>query len=518
MTWHAAKFLLFNSALLIGAALAFFLFAAAPHRGEAWLRRWGARFRHHPRFGPFVREHFISHERSLLRLSIGIVVVAASGYEFVHILQGVLTDSRLTAADVRLYNTLRLFHSEALHRFYSAITRLASVSFLGPLALALAALMYAARRRRDAVILVAGTILPALFGVVLKYLVDRPRPPEARPFVSGPSFPSGHTLMATVVYGFIAYIILADAPRRRPAIVAMLLLLAYIALVPLSRVYLGVHWPYDTLASLALGVALLAVLIEAMKSKRLARLQHDSPPWFAKSVAVFAALAIVAAGWYATARVEHEVRPLSPQPAGVVPLDVLRQSFPSSLKRSSEDLVGGPMEPAAFVFGGTAAALTGGFERAGWSLADTPSARGLLHELVCVFADSPDPHGPATPAYYDRQPQDLTFERPGTAAGSIRHRHHIRIWREPLDVSPATPLWVATCSYDEGVELVAKPYLITHRIDPRVDVERELIASQLRTAGAQDLALITVTGPRRGTNAGGDAFTTDGRAHIMRFP
>jgi hypothetical protein len=34
MTWHAAKFLLFNSALLIGSALAFFVFAAAPHRGE----------------------------------------------------------------------------------------------------------------------------------------------------------------------------------------------------------------------------------------------------------------------------------------------------------------------------------------------------------------------------------------------------------------------------------------------------------------------------------------------------
>ena len=518
MTWHAAKFLLFNSALLIGAAFAFFVVAAAPHRGETWLRRWGGRFRHHPRFGAFIRKHFISHERSFVRLSIGIIVVAASGYEFVHILQGVLTDSKLTAADVRLHNTLRLFHSEGLHRFYSVITRLASVWFVVPLAIALAGLMYAARRRRDAVVLIAAVVLPSLFAVLLKYLVDRPRPVEARPFVSGPSFPSGHTLMATVVYGFIAYMIVADVPKRRMAVVAMLALTTFIVLVPLSRVYLGVHWPYDTLASLALGVALLAVLIETIKGKWLARLQHDTPPWFAKSVAGFAGVAILAAAVYSMARVEHEVRPRSPASVGAVSLDVVRQTFPPILKRNSEDLVGGPMEPAAFVFSGNAEALVRGFERAGWSLADTPSATGLLRELACVIRDAPDPRGPATPSYYDAQPQDLTFERPGTATGSIRHRHHIRVWREPLNVAPATPLWVATCSYDEGVKIVPKPYLLTHRIDPRVDVEREMIASQLRTAGAQDLALVTVTGPRRGTNAGGDAFTTDGRAHVMSFP
>ncbi|HXH92683.1 MAG TPA: LssY C-terminal domain-containing protein [Thermoanaerobaculia bacterium] len=518
MTWHAAKFLAFNSALLIAAAFAFFLFAAAPHRGETWLRQWGSRFRQHPVFGAFVRKHFISHERSLVRLSIGIVVVAASGYEFVHILQGVLTDSKLTAADVRLHNTLRLFHSEALHRSYSAVTRLANAWFLVPLSIALAGLMYAARRRRDALVLVAATFLPTIFAVVLKYLVNRPRPIEARPFVSGPSFPSGHTLMATVVYGFIAYVILADAPKRRLAFVAVLALLTFIVLVPLSRVYLGVHWPYDTLASLALGVALLAVLIEAMKSERLARLQHDSPPWFAKSVAVFAGLTIIAAGFYATASVEKEVRPLSPQPVGVVSIDLLRQNFPPALKRTSEDLVGGPMEPAAFVFDGDAAALVRSFQRAGWSLADSPSATGLLHELLCVIRDAPDPRGPATPSYYDGQPQDLTFERPATATGSIRHRHHIRVWREPLNILPAVPLWVATCSYDEGVKLVPKPYLLTHRIDPRVDEERELIASELRNAGVQDVVLVIVTGPRHGTNAGGDAFITDGRAHVMIFP
>ena len=73
----------------------------------------------------------------------------------------------------------------------------------------------------------------------------------------------------------------------------------------------------------------------------------------------------------------------------------------------------------------------------------------------------------------------------------------------------------ATCSYDMGIELVPKPYLLTHRIDPRIDVEREFVATTLRAAGARDVATVVVTGPRHGRNAGGDAFTTDGRAHVM---
>ena len=141
--------------------------------------------------------------------------------------------------------------------------------------------------------------------------------------------------------------------------------------------------------------------------------------------------------------------------------------------------------------------------------------RGLAHELWCVIRNRPDPKGPATPSYFAAQPQDLTFELPGDASGSIRQRHHIRIWRAPAIVDMHEPAWVATCSYDEGVKFVAKPYLITHRIDPNVDREREFIAASLQRAGARDLGLVTVTPPLDGKNAGGDPFTTDGRAHVV---
>jgi LssY C-terminus len=148
-------------------------------------------------------------------------------------------------------------------------------------------------------------------------------------------------------------------------------------------------------------------------------------------------------------------------------------------------------------------------------MAESPSVSGLSHELMAIIKDAPDPTGPATPAYFDAQPQDFTFERASTPSGSIRRRHHIRIWRTSLAVDPRTPVWAATCSYDKGIEFVPKPYLLTHRIDPDVDRERELIDAQLRGAGARDVGLILVTGARHGRNAGGDTFFTDGRAHVV---
>jgi hypothetical protein len=58
-------------------------------------------------------------------------------------------------------------------------------------------------------------------------------------------------------------------------------------------------------------------------------------------------------------------------------------------------------------------------------------------------------------------------------------------------------------------------HLPTHRIDPNIDAERALIVTDLTRAGAKELGSTTVVGPLRGSNAGGDTFTTDGRAVIL---
>ena len=82
-------------------------------------------------------------------------------------------------------------------------------------------------------------------------------------------------------------------------------------------------------------------------------------------------------------------------------------------------------------------------------------------------------------------------------------------------VPDCRPVWVATASFDVGIELSSPLHLPTHRIDPHIDAERALIVSDLLRAGATELGMIVVVPPLRGTNAAGDPFTTDGRAVIL---
>lgn len=84
---------------------------------------------------------------------------------------------------------------------------------------------------------------------VLKALVGRDRPLDGAE-VYGQAFPSGHATQAAAVLLVCAF---ALTGRRRSPLVAIAGVVA--ALVGVSRVVLGVHWPADVLAGWALGAS-----------------------------------------------------------------------------------------------------------------------------------------------------------------------------------------------------------------------------------------------------------------------
>ena len=79
--------------------------------------------------------------------------------------------------------------------------------------------------------------------------------------LGGSSFPSGHVLTYTVVYGWLA--VLADLLIRpdRPRRLVVGALAALVAGVGPSRIHLGHHWPTDVTASYLLGSSYLATLV-----------------------------------------------------------------------------------------------------------------------------------------------------------------------------------------------------------------------------------------------------------------
>lgn len=126
---------------------------------------------------------------------------------------------------------------------------------------AAAALVLAALGRwRRAVVLIATVATAAGVSEVLKGVFDRPRPPAAAALIALPSnasFPSGHAIATLALYGGIALMVILDATGVRARVAAGgTVALAAIA-VGVSRVYLGVHWPSDVVASWLLGTVVL---------------------------------------------------------------------------------------------------------------------------------------------------------------------------------------------------------------------------------------------------------------------
>jgi|GEM_PF-840290 len=138
-----------------------------------------------------------------------------------------------------------------------------SVSFLGqaiPVSITitlLAAGLLLFRRIREAFFIV---ILPATAGLaneLIKALVDRPRP-SSTIGMGANSFPSGHTIYAMAICGCIFFL----APRvlKWPVTVRVIqiLMVLFIALMGISRIFLEAHWPSDVLGGLILGGLILA--------------------------------------------------------------------------------------------------------------------------------------------------------------------------------------------------------------------------------------------------------------------
>jgi len=123
------------------------------------------------------------------------------------------------------------------------------------------------------------TAVAALGSAGLWYLiagfVGRPRPsPDmvhvAMQLPSG-SFPSGHVLNLTAIFGFLMYLtIVHSADTRWRALLAVLLALPIVTIGP-ARVYEGAHWPSDALGGYLIGGIWLALTIRAYRWARRRR-------------------------------------------------------------------------------------------------------------------------------------------------------------------------------------------------------------------------------------------------------
>ena len=456
-----------------------------------------------------------------LSATLAAAVIFVGLWFFLGVLQDLWAKDPLVALDIRIHNSVPLFRTPWLTSVMLVVTELGGATVLTLVCLGVSLLALASARQRLAATYVFALGSAAIVSVTLKVIFGSQRPVDGIINVQEASFPSGHLLSGTVVYGLLAVLLLEG--RGRPVLRALgvTLLLLVIVGIGLSRLYLGVHWPSDLLGSLAVALIVLAV--------SLFFLHYGSPiPWIDSFEVQLDRLFLYTIGICALVWAVG-ISVLRGETAKTIPVKQLVatrvlelgdfRTFPANFPRWSEDLIGQRMEPVSLIIVGSYADVQQSFTRAGWALADPPTPLRVLEEGIAALRNLPDPTGPATPAFVMDRPQAFTFERPDPGSPSVRRRHHTRVWQTLHCLAPqCRPLWVATSSFDVDLELAKDFYFPTHRIDPAIDRERALVVDGLGKGGALNVGTVVASPPVSGNNAAGDPFKTDGRAVILILP
>lgn len=452
-----------------------------------------------------------------LRIAAGLIVATVGSLVFVQLLSDLANQTPLIRADLRVSSLVQVFRTPAVTRVMIVATDLGRWQSIAAGAIALCLGLALWRRKADIIALV----LALAFGQVALYLAKslvhraRPEPGNALTFESTFSFPSGHTFAATVFYGLAAFVLFRAARGALRSVIALSGLLL-VLLVGFSRVYLGVHWPSDVLASFAAGAVWLAFTITPLTL--LDREPDSHGALFTLRVRRLLVVAI-AAGWIAAIGVLIVKIPL-PQPhtvAIVVPVipesDVPKLLF-ETLPKASEDISGRPMEPINIVVVGTEEQVRAAFLAAGWLPADSLSLHSFHRELLAMARKAPYPEQPGTPSFWNGRPNLLAFEK-STPANTISKRHHIHLWNAGINSDSGRPIWVATAHFDNGFKR-ASALVPVHAIDPNIDQQREYVRANLEATGkVKSMVRLPVTGRLTGRNFAGDRFFTDGTACLL---
>jgi undecaprenyl-diphosphatase len=195
-----------------------------------------------------------------MRLTLIVVAVVLVAVPFAILLLEVLLKGPLTRFDQRIADEQNTANLGSVNRVHAAqwVTDLGSTAALASVVVVTVVFLAVfRRRRRQALFLVTTTVLGLITNNIVKALVGRSRPhfTNAAAHALGKSFPSGHAMNSTVVYGsllIVAWPGLRTIARRAVAASLTAVLITFIAA---SRVALGVHYVSDVVAGVVLGAA-----------------------------------------------------------------------------------------------------------------------------------------------------------------------------------------------------------------------------------------------------------------------
>jgi undecaprenyl-diphosphatase len=192
----------------------------------------------------------------------GYLVVATLAFAILVVLASLFNYFAIDLSITRAVQTINVVGFAGLMGWVSLIGYAPQIYLLVAV---LAVLLFALGLRWEAVVSVVAAAGAAGLGQLVKLVVHRPRPGASLVNViaqlNSYSFPSGHVLTYTAFFGFLFFLALTLLKPSWARTVLLLLLGSLVALIGLSRIYVGDHWASDVVGAYLLGSICLLLTV-----------------------------------------------------------------------------------------------------------------------------------------------------------------------------------------------------------------------------------------------------------------
>jgi undecaprenyl-diphosphatase len=208
-----------------------------------------------------------------LHLTVGVLVVLICGWCFGEIAEDVSHGDPIVQVDRQVAVWFHQHASPTITQVATTISFFGSVGWLTAASIGVALFLVARRDWLNATLFASVMVGGSTLNVVLKHFFHRERPVLENPLLtlSSYGFPSGHTMGATLFYGFLALLAWKNVRNRAARLAGVVGGCFWVLIIGLTRIYLGAHYLTDVLGALAAGLFWLAFCWTAFETLRWRR-------------------------------------------------------------------------------------------------------------------------------------------------------------------------------------------------------------------------------------------------------
>lgn len=178
-----------------------------------------------------------------------------------------LFENEIYKFDDFVYHYISIIISPKMTVFFKIITDVGSAAAV--IAICIGFFLFA-KNKIYAKLMTLNLIIITVLNQVIKHIVSRPRPTGFRLIdETGYSFPSGHSMVSMAFYGFLIYLVNKYIKNIYLRITLIAILSMFIALIGISRIYLGVHYASDVTVGFCISILYLIIFTHILSRNKI---------------------------------------------------------------------------------------------------------------------------------------------------------------------------------------------------------------------------------------------------------